>query len=125
MTWKSQREYWNPGSQTKYSPYCPFWIEDSSALVYGGTVNEVLLFTARRRSDVDSWGAAVLSVIDLGACLVADTAILPLTIFQQLAGVQQPGGRPPPPFGEPTEEEPVTAERAISKLPAHCRPRIH
>ena len=75
MTLISQQPYWE-GTRLDGHNDAYFLLRVQHWYPYGGTVNDIALFLE----------VPVLTWIDLPLSLVADTAILPLTIYQQFRG---------------------------------------
>lgn len=81
-TYYSQRDYWiNPGEDEGIVVLDGIW-------VYGGAINDINLV-------LQLYG---LTLIDLPFSFVADTVLLPMTVFQQICGrpekhaTESPGG---------------------------------
>lgn len=93
MTIGTQAPYWN-GDR----PESPKW-DDSYFFttrylyIYAGVLNDVLILKELWEAPVSIWreeggfffsGVTALCLIDAPLCLVADTIILPITIYQQI-----------------------------------------
>jgi hypothetical protein len=96
MTFISQDLYWVEGSESYII------LEAPNLYIYGGLVNDVLLIVETVRPPPKELvgphkryllrsSIVILGLIDMPLCAVADTLILPLTIYEQIAGPREGG----------------------------------
>ena len=91
MTCASQKVFWSEFYRERNveSPYWPFWVENESQVLYGGSTNNILLLRTRSSDPRCVWWIA-----DLPLSFVADTVIAPFVVVEILRrrGSDSPSG---------------------------------